>query len=86
MSASLYLCMPGMYTVKNGQLQGESLNLLSSILTILLTWPNMDSRLRLRDSASGCGNAVARTQRICLVHGTSATKRHPAEAFAKESR
>ncbi len=36
--------------------------------------------LRLRDSANGRGNAVARDQHICLVHGASAAKRHPAEA------
>ncbi len=42
--------------------------------------------LRLRDTASGRGNAVtrgnavARDQHICLVHGASAAKCHPAEA------
>ncbi len=38
--------------------------------------------LRLRDSASGRGIAIARDQFICLVHGASAAKRHPAEAHA----
>ncbi len=37
--------------------------------------------LRLRDSASGRGNVVTRDQHICLVHGASADKRHPAEHF-----
>ncbi len=35
--------------------------------------------LRLRDSVSGRGNAVARDQYTCLVHGASAAKHHPAE-------
>ncbi len=36
--------------------------------------------LRLRDSASGRGNAVAHDQHICIVYGASAAKYYPAEA------